>query len=326
MPGSFVISLDLEKHWGVFDHCAPDDAYWPNLLGVSSAVPRLLKTFEDRQIHATWATVGLLFAESRQQQEAWRPKVLPVYARQKLDPYRVNVGPDEKTDPVHFARSLIELIAKTKGQEISTHTFAHIYMAEKGMTDEAISSDLESAKLAASSMGIQIKSIVYPRNQVTSSAIRLLSQAGILCYRGNPTYGPYLARPGDNRYQTRVARLMDAYVGSPSAPTQSWSEVMEPGDMANVRSGHFLRPYSKVFAPFLPIQIQRITRCIEHAAQSGSIYHLWWHPHNFGRHLDRNMEILDQILTEFDRCRSKYGMQSMNMIEAANAARSGGPS
>src|SRR5689334_6215372 len=62
--GAFVVSLDFELHWGVRD-LVPLNECQQRLLGVREAIPAMLRTFEDRGIHATWAAVGMLFARGR---------------------------------------------------------------------------------------------------------------------------------------------------------------------------------------------------------------------------------------------------------------------
>ena len=64
MNGAFVISLDFELNWGTFDGTTIE-AYGDNLLGVRQVVPSLLDLFAAHQIHATWATVGFLFYETK---------------------------------------------------------------------------------------------------------------------------------------------------------------------------------------------------------------------------------------------------------------------
>jgi hypothetical protein len=66
MPGALVISLDFELLWGVRDlYPADGGTYRANLLGARTAIPKLLQLFEEFEIAATWATVGMLFANSR---------------------------------------------------------------------------------------------------------------------------------------------------------------------------------------------------------------------------------------------------------------------
>jgi hypothetical protein len=66
MTGRFVISLDFELLWGVRDH-ADRDSYGKNVLGARNAVPKMLEIFAKNGISATWATVGFLFCESKEE-------------------------------------------------------------------------------------------------------------------------------------------------------------------------------------------------------------------------------------------------------------------
>src|SRR5215472_13914167 len=76
-PGALVISLDFELHWGVRDSASLDENERARLLSARRIVPRMLDLFEEFSIHATWATVGLLFAHSRTEVEAFKPTRRP---------------------------------------------------------------------------------------------------------------------------------------------------------------------------------------------------------------------------------------------------------
>lgn len=50
-----------------------------------------------------------------------------------------------------------------------------------------------------------------------------------------------------------------------------------------------------------------------YAAKSGRIYHLWWHPHNFGQDLEKNFEQLEIILMHYKRLEKNYNMKNSTM-------------
>ena len=64
--GIFIISLDFELNWGVHD-VFPLERYGENLLGAREAIPRMLELFQRFDIHATWATVGMLYFENKKE-------------------------------------------------------------------------------------------------------------------------------------------------------------------------------------------------------------------------------------------------------------------
>lgn len=78
--GALVISLDLELYWGVRDVLPANEAYWENLKGEPVAIKAILDLFEEYGMAATWATVGFLFAESTEDLERLKPRILPEYA------------------------------------------------------------------------------------------------------------------------------------------------------------------------------------------------------------------------------------------------------
>jgi hypothetical protein len=61
--------------------------YEENLKGTKKAIKRILELFEKYDIHATWATVGLLFAKNTKELEMLYPKQLPNYDNANLSPY-----------------------------------------------------------------------------------------------------------------------------------------------------------------------------------------------------------------------------------------------
>ena len=100
MNGQFVISLDFELLWGVRDH-ADRDSYGGNVLGARDAVPKMLELFAEKGIRATWATVGFLFCESKEELLASFPSELPEYSNPRLSnfSYIDEIGNDERSDP-----------------------------------------------------------------------------------------------------------------------------------------------------------------------------------------------------------------------------------
>lgn len=125
MSGQFVISLDFELLWGVRDH-SDKQTYGQNVLGARIAVPRMLDLFVRNNIRATWATVGFLFCETKDELIAALPEERPAYANKRLSNYAYldEVGKDERSDPYYFAASLIGAIRQAPGQEIGTHTMS----------------------------------------------------------------------------------------------------------------------------------------------------------------------------------------------------------
>lgn len=311
MSGQFVISLDFELLWGVRDH-SDKQAYGQNVLGARDAVPRMLELFAARGIRATWATVGFLFCETKDDLMAALPVERPAYTNPRLSNYTYldEVGKDERSDPYYFAASLVDAICKTPGQELGTHTMSHYYCLEDGQTLTAFEADLAAAKALADLRGVSLKSIVFPRNQFTAAHLEVCARQGITHYRGNPDGWAYRAAKGSEQTPAkRALRLIDAYSGVLGAQTF----VPERNGLVDVPASRFLRPCAGKLAAFHPLHLSAIKRGMREAAKAGRGYHLWWHPHNFGRNLDANMDGLRLIIDHFAVLRDRHGMTSVAM-------------
>ncbi|HEV3049246.1 MAG TPA: hypothetical protein VGX50_03015 [Longimicrobium sp.] len=316
--GALVVSLDFELHWGVRDLPGANGWYRRNLLGVRRAVPRILELFAEFGVSATWATVGFLFARSRGEQERFWPALRPAYRDPGLSPYGERVGEGEHDDPLHFAPSLIEAIRACPRQEIGTHTFSHYYCLEAGQTRETFGADLDSAAAIAAERGMRLRSIVFPRNQHNPGYDGVLLERGIVCYRGNPQGSLHraLGAARESR-RVRAARLVDAFVDMAGPCTTPWDRVLEPSGLCNVPASRFLRPCVPGAGPLDALRLRRIGDAMRHAARAGEIFHLWWHPHNFGAYVDQNVALLRRVLEIFDGLRRTCGMRSMSMEEVA---------
>jgi hypothetical protein len=67
--------------------------------------------------------------------------------------------------------------------------------------------------------------------------------------------------------------------------------------------------------------LRRIKKAMTHAAKNKLMFHLWWHPHNFGINQDENFAFLQKILEHYKVLNLKYQFHSLNMIELADLLR-----
>lgn len=317
-PGVFMISLDFELRWGTRDSI-PLDRYRRNVLGARRVIPHLVAAFAASGVHATWATVGFLFFDRKEELLASLPAVLPAYTNPALSPYPdlATLGVNEREDPYHFGRSLVREIASHPGQEIGTHTFSHYFCLEKGQTPAAFQADLVAAVGAAQALGLTLRSLVFPRNQLNPSYLEICRRLGIMTYRGVEKAWPYKPVPtGDEGPTKRLVRLVDSYIDitgdNDFRPQQPAAHLP-----LNLPSSRFLRPTCPGWQLFDRVRLQRILAGMTSAARNGTVFHLWWHPHNFGAQPDANLAFLACILAHYRRLAGSYGMLSRNMGELA---------
>jgi peptidoglycan/xylan/chitin deacetylase (PgdA/CDA1 family) len=314
--GVFTISLDYELYWGVRDKRTISE-YQANLEGVSVAIDEILMLFSKFKIHATWSTVGLLMADGKDNVYEYLPNIKPSYKESNLSPYPYLYSDwDHRYDHLHFAKNKVDKICHVKGQRVGTHTFSHFYAQELGQSIIEFEADLESAQKIAGD--ILLNSIVFPRNQWNEEYLKVLSKFNIHSYRGNESSWLYKSSTKDDQgLFKRILRLIDSYLNISGHNTQSVTRIAQSYPY-NISSSRLLRAYSKKLSFFNFLKLSRIKKSMTFAAINNEVFHLWWHPHNFGINLNENISFLEEVLQHYIVLKQKYGMESLNMEEISD--------
>lgn len=318
--GIFTISLDTELHWGVSDSKSVE-SYFNNLNNTRNAIDSMLACFQAYDIHVTWAIVGFLFVKNKNELLSYveDASALPTYIDPTLNNYNLipTLGFNEEEDPFHFGSDIVKRIQQVPHQEIATHTFSHYYCLEKGQTPAQFEADLHLAKKTAIPYQVSLQSIVFPRNQYSDVYLTLCYKEGIRAYRGNEQHWLYAPRNGsDESMIRRGLRLVDTYL--PLSGHHIHTVVPAKQDQpVNIPASRFLRPYNKNLAALDALKWNRIKNEMTLAAKEKKIYHLWWHPHNFGNQVEKNIALLELILKHYKHLQQTYGMTSLSMGEIA---------
>lgn len=336
MNGVFTISLDFELHWGgcekweitvagsqspVSNQLQEARSYNKYFLNTRKVIPQLLDVFKQHEVHVTWAAVGMLLHENKAALLANAPTLKPSYQEKALSAYHyidtIGIGDDEADDPFHFASSLVKQIIDTPHQELGTHTFAHYYCNEAGQTVEQFHEDLKAAQRVTKKYGCTLKSLVFPRNQFNDQYLQACSQEGITSVRSNPLdwFWQIESTQEESKWK-RLNRGLDAYFPIGKKNTYRWEEILvRQGYPVCIPASRLLRPYRPKELMLNQFKIQRIIGEMTRAAKQNEVYHLWWHPHNFGHYPVESMLALQHILEHFKHLHHRYGMESCSMGE-----------
>ena len=147
------------------------------------------------------------------------PHERPDYRRAELDPYVEAIGIDEERDPEHLAGSLVELIGRSAGQEVG-RTRSRTTTASNRDKDEAtFRADLAAAQAIALPRGLELTSLVLPRNQWNPAYQPRSSNSGFRCIRGpQRSWGHRARRRGDQRHSAprgQAGRHLRRHLASP---------------------------------------------------------------------------------------------------------------
>jgi peptidoglycan/xylan/chitin deacetylase (PgdA/CDA1 family) len=304
--------------WGMRDKNAIE-TYGKNIIGVHQVIPKLLEVFRQYNVRATFASVGFILFESKEELVKYLPEHKPEYTNVNFSPYDYinNIGIDFTHDRYHYAPMLVKNIQKHTEHEIGTHTFSHYYCLEEGQTIKDFEDDLKCAVKIANSRQINVSALVFPRNQFNDDYLQVCKNLGIICYRGNQFSWIYTARNGkEETLLRRGLRLIDAYINISGNNCYS-DGYLKSKFPVDIPASRFLRPYSKTLKYFDWLRLRRIKSEMTYAAKKNRTYHLWWHPHNFGINQDENFAFLNKILTHYQFLNKKYNFQSYTMSTLA---------
>ena len=260
----------------------------------------------------------MLFNKDWNEWEVNKPELLPSYNNERLNAYRYGEGiKDFNTDAYCFAQSLIQKIDRSPGQEIGTHTYSHYYCKEAGQSKDMFRADLVRAIKLAEKLGVKLRSIVFPRNQFKEDYIQICMDLGIDSFRSNPDSW-YWKNPESNSILHKIFRTGEAYLGN-NDKSYSLISTKSGNGKTFQKASRMFRPPS-VYNKLEKLKISRIKSEIEKAAKNSEIYHLWWHPHNFGDNPSLCLNQLTEILESYSDAKKKYGFESLSMSEITDLA------
>jgi hypothetical protein len=219
---------------------------------------------------------------------------------------------DRSRDPLWYGDDLVDmLLGADVGQEVGSHSFAHIPYGDPGCTAEVVEADLTVCAKLAAQRGLTLRSFVFPRN--IEGHHGALAEHGFTAYRGvDPTWFDTL--PGQ---ASRAARLLDQTLPVPppvSTPTETLPGLWNiPGSMLLIGR----RGARRLVPPAAPVA--KAKAGIARAIREGKVFHLWLHPFNLAADRERSLAMFRAILDEAARRRDRGELDVRTMGDLAGA-------
>lgn len=300
-PASIVMSFDFEMRWGVHDVYGLDfSGYRENLENCRPVVLSTLNLLAERNLRATWATVGALGMNNWDEYFSFAPPP-PAY----LDPnlaVRKEYADFDPEGNFHFAPDLIRQIMQTEGQELGSHSFSHLHFRAPGVTVVDFLADMSAVELLwRDRFGVVPVSLVYPRNQ--SAFIDQLDKTSIAIWRGpEPAWFYDCTSEGKYTLFPRMFRLIDSI--------NPYSRRASRPERGMLRASLFVRfdlPES-----LWQLQLKRIFNELTELLPN-EVLHCWWHPHNVGFEMKTGVTRLVQVLDLIAEACATRGIISKTM-------------
>ena len=303
--GTLVISLDFEMRWGLIESIKSFQEYKKNILGVNKAVDGILDIFNKHEIHATWAFVGSILCDDYTDFIDTANGNIPQYNSGVDSPFSISKDIYDIEKEQFFNKDLVNKIDKSLNQELASHTFSHLFLKEKGVSYNNFLLDNNSFNEICRRNKINnIKTIIFPRNQI--NFIEHFNKTNLKIYRGNQSDWYFnVAEKKHKRKLAKLFRFFDLHFSFKDRTVH----IKSSNGIYNLKSSMFLRPYDLNI--LVKMRLKRIKQQMRIAKNNNRIFHLWWHPHNFGTNLNKNLEILNEIMTYSN----KIGLKSKNIGE-----------
>lgn len=304
MVSRFCISLDFEKKWGILDKNMP--YYDEGIRNVDYVIDLMLDAFDKYQIRSTWAFVGMLmFSNKEQMKNILNDNFNINYVNSKLSPVS-NIDFKNFDIDLFSGVNSLKKILTYNGQSLASHTFCHSYFNENGVKQKDIVDDKNVFNsFCMEILGVTVNGIIFPRNQVPSEKVPYRYYRSNLNNIFDKGYSESELNLG-----VKILRTLDCFI--PLRKNKVVREELDNNSVLSIPATRFLRSYKKnKVINFL--LIKRIKSEMTWAAKNNSLYHLWWHPHNFGFNTKENINNLIEILEHFKFLESEYGMRSVNM-------------
>ena len=315
--GTLVISLDFELFWGLAGWNEEKIlAYKPRIEGAVGALEQIIALFEKYNIKSTIGYVsGIQYRDEIDFMNA-APTLRPSYDNCLFSSYGLLLSllkTGKIENELLFRPDVIKKLSENPLIELASHTYSHYYALESGQTISQFKVDIMTAKQENLKKEINTTSIIFPRNQIPYDYQETCVESGFTHFRGNEESFLYRSEKTPPKLNAkRFLRLLDTYINLTGHHTY---KEAKRGVMIDVTASRFLRPYSPSLSFLEPLKLRRIKNDMLAAAKNGKIYHLWWHPHNFGLYTEQNILQLDIICNWFCKLKNKYGMKSSFMRE-----------
>lgn len=279
--GAIIFSIDAELAWGFHDQSSLPTNRLVNARSAWRSVIELLETYE---LPATWAIVGHLMLQRCDGIHDTHPAPPGWFDR---DP-----GGSSDAESLWFSPDLVRAILDSNlDHEVASHTFSHLPLGMSEVTSEMVDAELLQHRDIAEQWGIELDSLVFPRNQVAYRD--RIAAHHYSSYRGTSPPQWY-----DHSTFRRLGKTVDLLAGR-------WVPVVTPTidefgllDIpASLDLFGFEGLAKRLVTPVVgdPI-VNAAKRGIDAAARGDGIFHGWLHPNNITDHTDiRRLETVFQL-------------------------------
>ena len=153
-------------------------------------------------------------------------------------------------------------------------------------------------------------------NIVDKPYLDVCEKHGITCFRRKEKsyiYNIHIIKAYHGWYIFKLLRLLNSYVNLTCHNTYKGEDINRGRSIVNLPSSLLLRAFSDKLKIMESIKFRRITKAMTYATKNNEMFHLYWHPHNFGAQINENFNNLETIFKHFKSLNSVYNFKNETM-------------
>jgi peptidoglycan/xylan/chitin deacetylase (PgdA/CDA1 family) len=264
-PPIFIMSLDCEGKWGMADSLQPYHHQKLTNRKLANAYQQLLDVLSRHDISATFAFV-MAFTLTEAERENFA--VLDRH-RNAGDPWLRHywASLDAGLGEGWHVPEALDRVREDGRHEIASHSFCHRRLADGSIDADGAAAELADAAAAARLTKTELKTLVFPGNQVGN--LRVVKSAGYLGYRSRL-----------DRANGKLGRAM-ALLEEFDTRARPQEPLPDCDGLVAIPSGRFFN-WRFGLRRLIPSQLtmERWKGQLDQCVRDSGIVHLWLHPHN----------------------------------------------
>lgn len=315
--GRFILSLDYELIWGVYEKKRIWDYVHSNLNNANDALVKICDLAEQYDIKLSIGIVGLLNIDHNKNDDSIcnnKIKSIAFWKKNRESIYRNHLTDFDKIcgDP-----SIIQNLISRKNIEIVSHTYYHSFFQDEENLKETLSLESFKIKELFKLLEIPMNSIIFPRNQYNKELLKEFQTLGFRYFRGIDfgfSWTKHSLFKKNFNLLSKLYYIIRLYSGYPVDRTY-FLPKKEMG-LKNVKGSYFMRPYNHITKKIEHRKVLSIKKQMSKAALEGKYFHIWWHPHNYGKNLNENLSQIEEIFRHYKELNLKFGYESKFISES----------
>lgn len=304
-----TISYDYELCWGVWDAISPDYAR-SHVVNANAAALGLVALHRKHGLCSTWAIVGALLEPLDEAPDAALARTIrPDAQKTAFADYAAAFGADRNLFKAD--ETVISVLRDDPLFEPASHTYTHLYMLDSEQS--VLENDFALFDTVFQRVfGHRPRSIVFPKNQTTDWAVAAAKQNGFTSIRVNPASWLYEQRPRGKaqRMLVRLLRYADSFVPL----LELFGDRSAGRDPALHVGQYFFRPYFP-FRFMDTLHFWRLRAGLALCRWRKRPFHVWTHPHNFGKNPERALANADRLFAHLKRGESSGAVEPCRMMD-----------